>query len=278
MYEFTPSDFANTLARHSRRLRVGPLALALACVVSLAAPAQAAEDAQALLVRADSMRNPDGDFSVTTTLAEYRSGKLVDSSTLVVYSKLVPESAQYNNLIRFVSPRRDAGKLILRNGMEVWFFDPASKASIRISPQARLLGQASNGDVMSTNLAKVYTASIVGHEPIEDEAKQQRPSVKLHLVSQRNDAPYSMVDYWVDEENGRPLKAQFFTSEGRLLKTAYFRKFQTILGRERPTETVIIDGLDPAWITVIRASKFQSREIPKTWLQRDYLPHFRGET
>jgi negative regulator of sigma E activity len=251
--------------------------MALACLLSLAAPAWAEVDPQVLLTLADGIRNPDRDFSVTTTLAEYRSGKMVDSSTLVVYSKLVPESAQYNSLIRFASPRREAGKLILRNGMEIWFFDPASKASIRISPQARLLGQASNGDVLSTNLAKAYSAKVIGRESVEDDTKQKRACVKLHLVAQREDVPYRTVDYWVDEQNGRPLKAQFFTSEGRLLKTAYFRKFESVLGRERPTETVIIDGLDSAWITVIRASNFQWREIPKTWLQRDYLPRFRGE-
>nr|APZ78709.1 uncharacterized protein [Hyalangium minutum] len=261
----------------SRAVRPGPFLGVLACLLSFAASAQAAVDPQALLTQADGIRNPDRDFSVTTTLAEYRSGKMVDSSTLVIYSKLVPESAQYNSLIRFVSPRRDAGKLILRNGMEIWFFDPSSKASIRISPQARLLGQASNGDVLSTNLAKAYSAKVVAHEPVEDDTKQKRACVKLRLVAQRTDVPYTMADYWVDEANGRPLKAQFFTAEGRLLKTAYFRKFETALGRERPTETVIIDGLDPAWITVIRASNFQWREIPKTWLQRDYLPRFRGE-
>ncbi|MCP3102878.1 outer membrane lipoprotein-sorting protein [Myxococcus sp. K15C18031901] len=248
-----------------------------ALLVLVATPALAAESAQELLARADAVRNPDRDFSVTTTLTEYRAGKRVDTSTLVVYSKFAADNAQYNSLIRYTQPRRDLGKLILRNGMEVWFYDPASKASVRVSPQARLLGQASNGDVMNTNLAKAYTAEAVGRETLEDDTKQKRTCVKLKLVAQRKDVAYARVDYWVDEENGRPLKAQFFTTEGRLLKTAFFRKFETALERERPTETVIIDGLDTQWITVMRASNFQWREIPKTWLQRDYLPRFRGE-
>ena len=50
-----------------------------------------------------------------------------------------------------------------------------------------------------------------------------------------------------------------------------------MLGQERPTETVIIDGLDPNWVTVMRFSEWVKREVPDTWLQRDYLPRFKPE-
>ena len=49
------------------------------------------------------------------------------------------------------------------------------------------------------------------------------------------------------------------------------------LGRERPTEVVIIDGLDPKWVTVMRHSDFAWRDVPDAWLQRDYLPRFKPE-
>lgn len=50
-----------------------------------------------------------------------------------------------------------------------------------------------------------------------------------------------------------------------------------MLGQQRPTETVIIDGLNPKWVTVLRNSDFAWREVPEAWLQRDYLPRFRAE-
>ncbi|MDN5759397.1 MAG: hypothetical protein L0H59_12860, partial [Tomitella sp.] len=40
-------------------------------------------------------------------------------------------------------------------------FDPASQASIRLSPQQRLLGQAANGDVVAANFALDYTAQLL---------------------------------------------------------------------------------------------------------------------
>lgn len=45
--------------------------------------------------------------------------------------------------------------------------------------------------------------------------------------------------------------------------------------RRRPTETVIIDGLDPNWVTVMRFSDWAKREVPDAWLQQDYLPRFK---
>jgi hypothetical protein len=70
-------------------------------------------------------------------------------------------------------------------------------------------------------------------------------------------------------------EGRFFAESGHLLKTAYYRKYQPQLGRERPTEVVIIDGLDPSWVTVLRYSDYAWRDVPDAWLQRDYLPRFK---
>jgi hypothetical protein len=221
-------------------------------------------DARELLAKADEIRTPAGDFLTTITLSEYRNRKLSDRSTVNVYAKQAREPGQANNLVRFVAPKREVGKLVLRNGLEVWFYDPASKASIRLSPQARLLGLASVGDV---------AAKIVAHEVTEDDARKPRNAVKLHLTAERQDVPYAQVDYWIEEETYRPIKAQFFTDEGRLLKSAYFRRYKTVMGEARPTETVIIDGLDSEWITVVRQDDARPKEIPRNWFQRGFLPH-----
>ena len=53
--------------------------------------------------------------------------------------------------------------------------------------------------------------------------------------------------------------------------------FETQLDAVRPTETVIIDGLDTSWVTVMRGSNYVRRDIPDAWFQRDYLPRFRPD-
>jgi hypothetical protein len=240
-------------------------------------PLLAAPDAQALLGASDEVRNPGRPFKVTVALTEFRSGRQSESNTLSVLSKADPASGQYRSLVRFVAPVRDANKLMLKNGNDLWFYDPASQSSIRLSPQQRLLGQASNGDVVTVNLARDYKAELQGEEDITDGEKVMRRTYKLGLAAASPDVTYHRVEYWVDASNSRPVKARFFAESGQLLKTAYYRKYQPQLGRERPTEVVIIDGLDPSWVTVMRYSDYASREVPDAWLQRDYLPRFKPE-
>ena len=249
----------------------------LAAWLGIGTLAQAAPDAQAILAASDSVRNPSKPFAVTVSLLEYRNSKQTDGNTLTVYSKADNASGQYRSLIRFVAPQRDAGKLMLKNGNDLWFYDPSSQASIRLSPQQRLLGQASNGDVVTVNLAKDYKAELLGEEDVADGERVVRRSYKLGLAAVSPDVTYHRVEMWVDAASSRPIKARFFAESGHLLKTAYYRKYQPQLGRERPTEVVIIDGLDPAWVTVLRYSDYAWREVPDAWFQRDYLPRFKPE-
>ena len=248
--------------------------LALACGL---APALAAPDAQALLAASDAIRNPGQPFRVTVTLTEFEKGAQVESSTLTSYSRTVESGGQFSSLLRFVQPARDAGKLMLKNGNDMWFFDPATKASVRLSPQQRLLGQASNGDVVTVNFAKDYQASVAAEESIQDGERKQRKSVKLVLAAATPDATYATIELWVDADSHAPLKARFMADSGRLLKTAYYRRFQPQLGADRPTETVIIDGVNTGSVTIVRLSDFAARNIPATWFTRDYMARFQPE-
>lgn len=258
-----------------RILRWGRLGgtLLLTLVASLAH----AMTAQEMLAASDEIRNPPASFSLRLNLTEYRQGHQTNASSLMIYASPAEASGDYRNLVRILAPARDAGKLMLRNGLDLWFYDPSSRASVRISPQQRLLGQASNGDVMSTRLARNYVAELVGSEEVDDGDGVKRRTLRLTLTARRPEESYARVEYWLEEGSHRPVMARYYTAENRLLKSAWFRRFAPALGAQRPTETVIVDGLDPQWVTVMRLSEHTARRIPEQWLQRDYLPRFTGE-
>src|SRR5450756_781610 len=196
--------------------------IAYALIALLPGMAVAAPSAQAILSASDAIRNPDKPFGLTVTLVEYRNGRQTDSTTLGVYSKADANSGQFRSLIRFIAPPRDANKLMLKNGNDLWFYDPSSKASIRLSPQQRLLGQASNGDVVTVNLAKDYQAQLAAEENIQDGDRKPRHCYKLALSAVSADVTYHHIEMWLDTSNSRPVKARFFTESGQLLKTAYY--------------------------------------------------------
>ena len=258
-----------------KKFTMAGLAFIFICLVSPLA--NASPSAQEILAASDAVRNPDHPFGLTNTLIEYRNGKQTDASTLAIYSKADQRNGQFRSLIRFVAPARDANKLMLYSGKDLWFYDPANKASIRLSPQQRLLGQASNGDVVTVNLAKDYQATQAGEEDMQDGERKTRRCYKLTLAALTPDVSYHNIEIWIATDNKQPVKARFYAESGKLLKTAYFRRFQQQLGQIRPTETVIIDGLDPSWVTVMRFSDWVQRDVPDAWLQRDYLPRFKPE-
>jgi outer membrane lipoprotein-sorting protein len=249
-------------------------AVLLFLLICTAGAAQAAPDAHTILVQSDAVRNPEASFRLITTLIEYRNGKEVDRNTLQVYSKAATSGGQYRSLVRFLAPARDANKLVLMNGNDMWFFDPNSKATIRISPQQRLLGEAANGDVVTVNFALDYTATLAGEEDVQDGDRQVRHAYKLALAATSPDVTYDHIEIWIDTQSHRPIKSRLYAQSGKLLKTAYYRHYEMQLGQERPTETVIIDGLNADWVTVMQYSGYAWQDVPESWLQRDYLPHF----
>lgn len=250
------------------------LAVGLTCIPMVA---RANVDAQAVLAASDAIRNPGQPFKVTVTLTEFDKGVQTDTSTLLSFSRVIEGGGQYASLIAFLQPARDVGKLMLKSGSDLWFYDPGTKASIRLSPQQRLMGQAANGDVVTVNFARDYSAKLAAEETIQDGERKTRKSYRLALIATGPDATYGSIDLWVDAESHAPLKARFHAESGRLLKTAYYRRFQQHLGAMRPTETVIIDGLNPQSVTLLRFSDFASRNLPTTWFQRDYLSRFQPE-
>ncbi len=255
-----------------KRLVLFALPALVAVSTALAAPT-----AEEIVKQSDAIRNPDKPFSLRVQLSEFRKGKPGDTGVVVVYSKMEKGGGQYRSLIRFEEPAKDVGKLMLKDGNVLWFYDPEEKASVRISPQQRLLGQASNGDVVTINFQYDYTSKIVGEETITDADRQKRDCYQLHMEARNDSVTYHAVDYWVDKETSAPVKGKFYADSGRLLKTAYYRGYQDVLGKDRPTEIIILDGVDTSLITKLNYSDHTYRDIPETWFQKSYLPRFKPE-
>lgn len=244
--------------------------------VAVTVGARAAEPTgQDIIAQVDAGRNPSQGFRVVDNLTEYVDGQARNAMQIVVFVSHNKTSKQYNNLVRYVLPTRDAGKMVLMNGSNMWFYDPSSKASVRISPQQRLLGQASNGDVATVNLAKDYNATVLGSETILDADKQNRNCWHLELKAASDEAVYSKIEYWVEKGTYRQVKGKFYSDSGRLLKIAYYHKYTSMLGRMVPGETIVIDSVNTKLVTTMAISDMREQVIPDAWFQREFLPRLK---
>jgi outer membrane lipoprotein-sorting protein len=254
------------------RLETRLAAFVLALLLGSAAFAQTAQE---IVTATDRVRNPTKPFHSVLTLTEYVGGKERDHDMLALFSKEDVASRQFRNLVQYVEPARDAGKRVLLDGHSLWFYDPDSKVSVRISAQQRLIGQAAIGDILTVNLAVDYTAAIAGVEKIDDATRQPRLCWHLELTAANDLATYRRVEYWVEQGSFYPIKGKFYSDSGRLLKILYFRNFSERLGAVRPAEAVIIDAVDSSLATTATFGESGFQDIPEAWFQRDYLPRLR---
>ncbi len=253
------------------------IAAAVMLVLAATASVARAQTAQEIVAASDKVRNPGEPFRSTDTLTEFVAGKPRDQNVLIVYAKEDPATHQFRNLVRYAAPPRDQGKVVLLDGHVLWFYDPNSKASVRISPQQRLIGQAAIGDVLTVNFAVDYAGTLLGDETIEDAGRQDRLCWHLDMKAADDQAVYNRVEYWVEHGTSYPVKAKFYSDSGRLLKILYYRGFEEQLGRVRPTEAIIIDAVDTSLVTTFKFGDFRAQDIPDAWFQRDYLPRLPSE-
>jgi hypothetical protein len=148
---------------------------------------------------------------------------------------------------------------------------------VRISPQQRLIGQASIADVLTVNFAVDYNGTLGGAEKIQDAARQERDCWHLDLAAANDTSAYNRIEYWVEKATHYPIKGKFYSDSGRLLKILYYRGFEERLGGVRPTEAIIIDAVDSSLVTTVKFGDLRFQDVPDAWFQRDYLPRFRGE-
>ncbi len=237
------------------------------------APAAAATDnaeAQALLTRADEFRNFRGKaFSFDLTLVSHEEGEA--SKSFKLNARILNP---HTSLVVYADPPSEQGKALLMDGNNLWFSTPTNSKPLRITPQQRLLGEASNGDVASTDFSGDYSPSVVARESLDG-----ANTIKLELAAKPGSlAAYGKIWLWVRANDAAPVKADFFGPSGKLLKTAHYRKYETLAslgGKRQLTELEIVNALNPGKRTVMQYAGFKLGELPETMFTTAYLTRLR---
>ncbi len=187
------------------------ISMALMLALAAAASPNAALDAAALLRDADRARGGlEKGVSWKLTVESVEEGVTTRRSMTV--------RARGNDaLADTLAPPRHKGEVILFNDRNLWFVKPGFRRPIAISARQRLQGEASNGDVASTNYARDYVGTVVGEEEVDGD-----PVWKLDLVARAKEVTYDRIRYWVSKKRRLGVKAEFLTVGGDLFKSATF--------------------------------------------------------
>lgn len=266
------------------------LGLSLAAPLSLAAEAEAASDplapysskitltpdpkASEIIRLADRIRAPEKQFRYTLDLIEMDGETVVAQQRLAIAMRISKPTADRQGdakaLVRFLEPKKDQGKALLSNLDKLWFYDPRLKRPIPIARQQRLIGQVSNGDIVAADFDLSYASAILGKEPCGNVE-----CYKIALERRWQFVTYPKINYWVEVDSKNPFKTEFLSTNGLVLKTAFYKDYKPALGRVRPHEIVVVDELHKNHFTRMLYTDARFDDTPDVYFQREYLERLR---
>jgi outer membrane lipoprotein-sorting protein len=205
----------------------------------------------ALLRKSDAFRNGWPSYSLRVKITNYESGRSDEEKLYEVSQKGTDRT-----YVEFMSPR-EKGRHLLMLGDDMWIYLPDTSRPVRITPLERLSGDASNGDVARTNYAADYSAVYLRTE----KAGSDNCHV-LELTARRKGATYQRILYWVRVDDARPVRAEFYLTSGKHIKSATFDEFAPSNGKMQLKRLTLYDEIRHNSRSVLEYSDSAPRDLP----------------
>jgi outer membrane lipoprotein-sorting protein len=220
-------------------------------------------DAQALLRESDVLRNGSSSYVVRIKITNFEADKQDEEHLYAVSQKGLDKTH-----VEFLSPR-EKGRFLLMLGDDMWIYLPDTSRPVRITPLERLTGDASNGDVARTNYAYDYDAVYLRTEKVGDIECRV-----LELSAKRKGSTYHKIEYWLRAEDARPVKAEFYLTSGKHIKSATFDAYGQEGGRTYLTRMTIHDQIRKNSHSVMEYSNYEARQLPDKMFSQGRLDRF----
>lgn len=192
-----------------------------------------------ILLKADDIRNPSDSYTMKV--------KVTSNDNQVSQFEVFTQDND-KTLIKTTKPSRDYGRNLLMLGQEMWAYIPNLKRSIRVSLAQKISGQAANGDISRMRFSGDYSAKI---------ASENKNEWELFLESNKKGLTYDKIKIWVEKKTFHPLRAEFLTVSGKVIKRARYQDYKELAGSIRPSEIEIRDAIRSDMFSIIKIESMQ---------------------
>lgn len=156
------------------------------------------------------------------------------------------------SFVRILSPAKEAGIGSLRIGSEMWNYLPSVERVIKIPPSMMLqpwMGSDFTNDdlVKESSILDDYTHKVVGTTTIDGQAAYQveaTPKPDAAVV-------WGRVAYLVRKHDFMPLKQEYFSERGELVRVMSFSDVRGVGGRTLPTRWEMRPVAKPGNVTIV---------------------------
>ena len=175
----------------------------------------------------------------------------VMTSKMVVHGRRVSRTIKSRSWVvgidlaftEYLSPPREAGTKMLKDGDKLWSYSPQTDRVIQIS--GHMLRQSVMGSDMSYKdmmedrpLMDLYEATLESSVEIDG-----RDHWIVLLTAKVKGLSYPMRRAWIDKEYLLPMKEELYAKSGKLLKTSTMDGIKKVQGRWFPSRFIFKDEL-----------------------------------
>ncbi len=248
---------------------------ALSIALLTAAPAWAADlskdEMVKILTELDDRQRNGGDYKALA----YLENKEKDKADVVREMLIFRRDADDKLMLLFTKPKSEEGKGYLRLDKNLWSYDPTTGKWDRSTERERIGGTNSRrSDFDESRLAEEFIPRFDGEDKLgKFEAWRLELTVKPGV-----DVAYPVVKLWIDKANHNILKRQEFALSGKLVRTAYYPKWNKLFSESKksdvwfPGEIRIFDEVEKANSTLVLMksvdlSNLDANMFTKAWLE-----------
>lgn len=207
----------------TRKIGYGVACLAAMLAASLAGAA--APGALDMLRAADEARGNVEGIAWNVTVETFENERVTD--TLVYEIK----ARGFNVAGVSQAPPKYKGNKLLMLNTSMWFYKQGLSKPVPVSQRQKLMGDASYGDIASTNYAEHYEAAELPEESVNGEACRV-----FDLKAKTDKVTYDRIRYWISKQRQVGIRAEYYTVSGKKFKTATmdYENEVRLGGRRRP--------------------------------------------
>ena len=156
----------------------------------------------------------------------------------------------------FSEPASVKGQEMLRQGDNLWVYMPNLKRSLRVASRDSFQGgDFNNADVLRVNYQADYTVALAEQNEVAD-------TWLLELQAKTPDAAYDHIKIWMRKSDSMPLKGEYYTQSGKMLRAAEFSDVKSFGGFKRPAKVVMKNMLATERFSTMLVETFNTKVHP----------------
>ncbi len=206
----------------------------------------------------------DQDYSATVTLIVEKPNTPADQMQFKLFQR---DSKKQFTIVQLL-PEADKGSGYLRDGDNMWFYDPIGRKFSHSS----LKDAVGESDAKTSDIAKEYSYREDYNATAIESGKLGSFDVWIITLEAKTSNPaYAKDIYYVRKDVSVLLKQENYSANGRLMRTILMPKYTKMGNKFVPTQTIIRDELNKGEQTQQIVSEISASAIPDKVFTKAYL-------